>query len=158
MNRRQLLSTVPFLALAACAGQQTATQVAQTAITDAGLVANALVSVLPNLQGVPPDVSSLVATDAQKAIALAQSLNSTMTQASAQPIIQQIQTDATAVAAAVQPYVPPGSPAAMILADVQVLLPVLLLAGGLAAPAAPAIATPGRDVAAARARLAASPK
>ena len=154
MNRRQLLSTVPFLALAACAGQ-TATQVAQTAITDAGLVANALVSVLPNLQGVPPDVSSLVATDAQKAVTMAQSLNSTMTQASAQPIIQQIQTDATAVAAAVQPYVPPGSPAAMILADVQILLPVLLLAVGLAAPAP---AMPGSDVAAARTRLAASPK
>ena len=154
MNRRQLLSTVPFLALAACAGQ-TAAQIAQTAVTDAGLVANALSNVLPNLQGVPPDVSSLVATDAQKAVALAQSLVSTMTQASAQPIIQQIQTDANAVAAAVQPYVKPGSTAATILADVQVLLPVLLLAVGLAAPAA---ATPGGDVAAARTRLAASPK
>ena len=56
-----------------------------------------------------------------------------------------------AVAAAVQPYVKSGSNCrAVILADVQVLMPVLLLAAGLALPAA---ARAGTNQDTSRARL-----
>ena len=153
MNRRNLIALLTTTALAACAGQ-TAAQIAQTVVADAQLVANALSNVLPNLQGVPPDVSGAVAMYAQKATAAAQSLVTTMTQAAAQPIIQQIQTDANAVADQVRPYLKQGSQAAQIMADVQLLLPVLLLAVGLAAPSA---ATPGASPDTARARLAVLP-
>ena len=102
ITRRTLAALLPAAALTACAGQTTA-QLAQTVVTDAGLVANALTNVLPNLQGVPPGVADKVASYAQQAVGAAQSLVATMTQAQAQPVIQQIQTDVKAVAAAVQP-------------------------------------------------------
>jgi len=154
ITRRTLAALLPAVALAACAGQTTS-QLAQTIVTDAGLVANALTNVLPNLQGVPPGVADKVASYAQQAVGAAQSLVATITQAQAQPVIQQIQTDVNAVAAAVQPYVKPGSTAAVILADIQVLMPVLLLAAGLALPAA---ARAGTNQDTSRARLEALPR
>lgn len=156
MNRRHFVVLLATTAMSACAGTggQTPAQIAQTAITDAQLIANALSNVLPNLQGVSPAIASQVTMYAQQAVAAAQSLVATMTQAAAQPIIQQIQTDVTAVAATVQPYLKPGSTAATILSDAQVLMPLLLLAVGLTMQAA---AKAGANPDASRARLQALP-
>jgi hypothetical protein len=153
MNRRQLLSTVPMLAIAACAGQ-TAAQIGAQAVQDAALIATGLenfVSLAPNL---PPGTLAKVTAAAQDVQRIAVSLSASMTASQALPLVQQIANDVSAVASAAGGLVPAGSQAAGILADVQLVMPLLEIVVGIVVPAA---AAPGKADAA-RAGLAALPK
>lgn len=152
MNRRHLLSIIPALAVTACAGQ-TAAQIGQTAALDAALIGTGLenfVSLSPNM---PPGTLAKVTAYAQDVQKLATGLSASMTATQAQPVVQQIAADVTAVAQAVAGMVQPGSQAAGILADVQLVMPLLLLAVQITSPAA---AVPGKAEAA-RTRLQALP-
>ena len=151
MNRRHLLMTIPAIALAACS--TTEAQVAQQVITDATTITNALLNVLPNVQGVPASTVTIVTADAQQAEALAATLSTTMTQVEGQAAVAQIQGYANDVIAAVKPYLAPGSQAANIVADIQLALPILLAAAQMVTTAAASPAS-----AAAMGRLAALPK
>ena len=151
MNRRHLLMTIPAIVVAACSTTQA--QVAQQVITDATTITNALLNILPNVQGVPASTVTIVTADAQQAEALAATLSTTMTQMEGQAVVSQIQGYANDVIAAVKPYLVPGSQAANIVADIQLALPILLAAAQMVTTAAASPAS-----AAAMGRLRALPK
>ena len=152
MNRRHLLTTIPLLAVAACANQ-TPAQIAATAVTDAQLIATGLQN-FAAASGTAPATAAKIAPYVADALKLAGTLSASMAATQAQPIVQQIAADVTDVAQASAGLVPAGSPAAQILADVQFVMPLLQIAVGLAAPAGAAAGSAD----AARARLAALPK
>lgn len=143
-------------ALAACAGL-TAQQIGQAALNDVSNVANAMAITVTNLKtvgNIPPTVLSTIGTDATNAATAARNLSASMTQTQAQPVIQQVQTDVNTFltdlgAFATNPTVQ------QIVQDIQLVMPLILLAAGMAVPAA---AAPSGSVDAARARLAALPK
>jgi hypothetical protein len=153
ITRRTLAVLLGATALSACAGQ-TAAQIGQQAATDAALIATGLENFLSMAQGVPPATAAKITVYAQDVQRLAASLSASMTASQAQPIVQQIAADVTAVAQAAAGLVPPGSQAAQILADVQLVMPLLQIVVGIVSPAA---AAPGKADAA-RARLQALPR
>ena len=162
MNRRAFLSTSGLvaagLALAACSALQgkTPQQIATVVITDAQLVANGLGNALPAISGVPAAVEAALAAAAKDAAQAAGDLSNAMTQNVAQPLVQRISADVSLFAKDVASF-SQNKTVQSILADVQVLMPVIVTAVGLFLPVGVKAASP-LEIEAARARLAALPR
>ena len=155
LTRRALCGSASALviaALAACAGQ-TAAQITQTALNYASTIANGVASFITTAQGIPAATVATIITYAKDAANAAGSLSSSMTQTTAQPVVQQIGADVSNVAQAVQSYVQPNSTAANILADLQLAMPLLEAAVGIVTLAGAPL-----NAAAAMTRLQALPK
>jgi flavin reductase (DIM6/NTAB) family NADH-FMN oxidoreductase RutF len=134
ITRRKLSVAIPAVigvgALAACAGK-TAAQVTQEAVNDAEAIANGLSNFLQSAVGIPPNVVTTVTTYAKDAKTAADGLVAGMTQSAGQSIVNQISTDVSKTANAVQGLVQAGSVAANILSDIQLAMPILLTLLGL---------------------------
>lgn len=141
MNRflRPMMFVVPGLMLVAACATQTpgTTPVATTpatVVSDVNTIAAALQAELPALSAIPGvnvgSVSSAIA-DVQKA---ASAVTAAMALTSSQSSVNQIAADVSALVGAIPPGVLPPNVQTVITAA-QVLLPVVELAVGLAAPA-----------------------
>jgi hypothetical protein len=128
------------LVLAACAGQ-TAQQLAQTAVSDAELVASAFSKELPTIQaltGIPTTTLTELENYVSEAASVGSAIVSGISVAQAGPIVSQIKTyigEALAIATAppVNALLPPG--VLEVLEAANSLLPGLLAAVGLLAAA-----------------------
>lgn len=138
ITRRAALmgSIVLPLGVAACAGK-TAAQVGQTVVSDVQLIGNALSASLPAL-AVVSGLSASAVSSIQAAIGqigtIGQQIVAGMTVAQGQPLVQQIETDFGTVLGIVSGLPLPGG-ISQVIAAVQILLPVVEAAVGMAVAA-----------------------
>lgn len=143
------------LALAACSTGLTAAQIAAQTVTDAKLLANGFSGVLAGLQtlhDIPAASATIVTSALSSALAIAQSISSSMTTAAAQPLVTQIETDFSAALSALSVVTLP-TPISGIIAAIQVVLPLVETAVGLITGVS-VVETPSMSPAKARAVLA----
>ena len=145
MTRRELIRTTPFIAMAALSACSTATvsSVSATVVSDVNLIGSALQTALPSLQiltGLNTTQASSVIPKVESIIGLAATFTTTVAQNTAQTIVTQINADFAALETALAGLpLPPN--VSTVMAAIGVLLPVIDVAIGLAAPA---MASPGR--------------
>lgn len=136
ISRRGLLTAsalaVPA-ALLGCAAFKNLTpqQIATAALGYGATLANALANVATGLKGVPAAKQQQITKAAQDAATAAGQLQSGMTQNAAQPVANRIIEDITLVATIAAPYMPPGSPEAIIMSNAQTAEPLFLAAVGI---------------------------
>jgi hypothetical protein len=142
MNRRALLaSSVAVLGLAGCATTTTST-VAATVVSDAGLIADGLLSLLTSvgsIVGITPATVAAIGNYVAQAKAAAATIVPTITAALAAPSVQTIGSAVSSIMSALGSFSLPASIQTLLTAA-QTLLPVLETAVGIAVAVA---ATPG---------------
>src|SRR6185437_15270383 len=147
------------LALAACSTFKNLTTpqaIVQQVLNDAGIIANGLANVVPAIQGVPANIVTVLTDAAKDAETAASDLSATMTSNVAQPLVARIEGDVQTFVKDLAAFA--TSPTVQsIMSDIQIVLPLLVTAVGLALPAGVAKVASVADVAAARARLAVLP-
>jgi hypothetical protein len=149
-SRRRLLATIAALPLAACAGQTTVPQVVSTIAADAKLIVDALAAAVPQLSGL---LRGGALATVKNYIVKAQSIVDSLAIApvsDSKSLVQQLVGTVNAVLGALNTVQLPGKVNG-ILADVQLLLPVIEIAVGFVS-GVPLAASPV-DVESARLRL-----
>ena len=160
MNRRSFLTAVcGSAALAGCAGLKgvSTQQVAGVVLNDTQIIANGLASVVPALPNIPQNISITLTITAQDAAKTASDLSVNMTQVQAAPLVSKIDSYVQVFVKDLA-TIPTNKVVQGIMADVQILMPLVLTAVGLVLPVATSKAASPSQIAAARARLAALPK
>jgi hypothetical protein len=120
VKRRCLLASTGGLLVAAFTGCAGSSDVPGTVASDAGLIASGLAGAFKNISAVPGSVAAVLADLAS----VAQALADADTIASAQPLVQRVETDVNALVAAVGALPLPAN-AALAIQAAQVLVVVI---------------------------------
>lgn len=128
MLRRSFIISSSALGLAAC---QTVDKNVAIVAADAKIITNGLAGILPQLGALGIGIPAEVATALASLQSVADSLGAATTVASAQPLVQKIETYVNTIVGALAaiPLIPP--PISLVLQAASILLPVLETAVGL---------------------------